>query len=100
MKHVSVGFVLATLAISIVGMVDTAFDDEWTRLALFAVVAVLQSAMLFTARGRSMISLRPDLARWAHERAQRTGEPVETITDRAIAWYRHGLYRPNSPDVN
>lgn len=90
-----------TLIIAAIGLVDAAVGRTWDVFALFVVVAVLQIAVLLsTAGNRVTVSLRPDLARWASQRSHRTGEPLDDVIDRSVAWFQHGLYGSQPGDDN
>lgn len=87
--------VLASAAVSAVGLLDAIVSAEEDFVAVFALLAVLQLLLLWRIGiGRRPIPLRPDLAGWLIDRATATGEPVERIADRAVAAYRAGLGEP------
>ena len=82
-----------------VGIVDGAIGGEWDLVAVFALVASLQVTLLARSTLHHVaVPLRPDLARWAEDRSERTGESVSDIVDRSMAWYQHGLYRSETRD--
>jgi hypothetical protein len=79
-----------------VGIVDGALEPSWDLVALFAVVALLAAGLL-VARPRQHhreTTLRDDLALELERRASRSGEPVEQVTDRAVATYLDALSDP------
>jgi len=85
--------------LALVGMADAAIGGVWDLFVLFTILAVVHIAALAVSGGnRVQVTLRPDLARWATQRSQRTGEPVDDVIDRAMAWYQQGLYQPPSTD--
>ena len=82
-----------SLLIAGIGVVDAAIGDAWDLVVLFAAIALVQVWILAKVLdSRVAVSLRPDLARWAATRSQRTGEPVADVVDRAVAQFQHGLY--------
>lgn len=84
---------LLTLLAAGVGVIDATRGDQWDLVVLFGAVIALQLVVLLGFVGtRVAVSLRPDLARWAEQRSQRTGEPVGDVLDRSVAWFQHGLY--------
>ncbi len=84
---------LSTLLIAGVGGVDAALGGNWDLFVLFGFVVVMQLWVLAKVlSNRVAVSLRPDLARWATQRSQRTGEPVTDVIDRAVALFQDGLY--------
>lgn len=81
------------LVISGVGALDAFISREWDLLAVFALSIVVQLTIWLRQRAsRTPVTLRPDLAQWLDHRAHRTGEPLDDILDRAVAWHRHELY--------
>ncbi len=81
------------LVVTGVGVIDAFFSREWDLLAVFALSALLQLTIWFRHRAnRVPITLRPDLARWLEQETQQSGEPIDDVLDRAVAWYQHGLY--------
>ncbi len=72
-----------------VGVIDSIVSGEWDLFVVFSVAfALVASLSLRTRSGRNVVTLRPDLARWAADHASRTGETVETPIDRAVAAQR------------
>lgn len=81
------------LAVTGVGVIDAFFSREWDLLAIFALSALLQLTIWFRHRAnRVPVTLRPDLARWLEQESQQSGEPIDDVLDRAVAWHQHGLY--------
>jgi len=79
----------AAALVLVAGAVDSIVSAEWDLFAVFAMAFVLVVFLTMRSRnGRSVISLRSDLARWASDHSHRTGETVETTIDRAVAAHR------------
>ena len=78
-----------------VGLVDSTLEGSRDHAVLFGVAVGLSPVVVprFWV-GRPPASIRRDLLRWATERSQLTGEPVEHILDRSIAGYRALLDEP------
>ena len=90
---------LLTMIVAIAGAADAALQDQWDLLVVFGFVAALQLGLLLSdLRGRAHVTVRPDLARWARERSRHTGEPLDDVIDRSVAWFQAGLYRPDRSD--
>ena len=86
------------VVVSLAGAVDAAVGSVWDQFAILAVVIALLVLSLVTmtlTTGRPTVPIRADLVRWLRTRAAIEGEPLETLTDRAIATYREHL-RPGS----
>lgn len=99
MRRPAIALTVATLIVSMVGVVDAAIGQVWDLFVLFLVVAALQLAVIASSLGNRVdVSLRPDLARFVVQRSQRTGEPVDDVVDRSVAWFQHGLYGSPSDD--
>lgn len=82
-----------SLVICGVGMLDAAEAREWDLFSIFVLTSLAQVALLLRQFARrTPVSLRSDLARWAQSRAQITGEPVDDVVDRAVAFHRDGLF--------
>ena len=89
-----------SLVVCCVGAVDAAISAEWDLLAIFVLTSLVQATLLVRWMvNRVPVSLRPDLARWVEQRSERSGEPIDDIVDRAVAWYQHGLYRTDRTDA-
>ena len=87
-------FLLALgLMVVAVGALDAFIGQEWDLLLLFALSFVLHLVLWLRSRAnRIPVTLRPDLAHWLQRRSDRTGEVFDDLLDRAVAWYRHGLF--------
>lgn len=80
------------VAVLVAGLVDAVVSGAWDLVAVFAFALVVSIAVVWrTQRGRRLIGVRPDLARWVEEEAVTRGERVEAMVDRCIATYRAGL---------
>lgn len=85
-----------SLAIVGVGALDGFISREWDLFVVLMLSGSVQLIMWVRQRAhRVPVGLRPDLAEWLEQRAQRNGEPFDDILDRAIAWYRRGLLGPS-----
>ncbi len=83
-----------TLAIAVagVGTVDGVFSREWDLLAVFAILDMLLVALGLRVFGRRRaVRLCSDLVGWPLRRSAATGEPFESVADRAVASYRDRL---------
>ncbi len=81
------------LVVTGVGGLDAFFSREWDLLVVFLLSGTLQLILWLRQRAnRTPISLRPDLSRWLERQSQRSGEPFDDVLDRAVAWYKHGLF--------
>lgn len=77
---------------TVVGAFDAFIGGEWDFLAIFCIIGLLLLVIWLRQRAdRVPMSIRPDLARWLQHQSRSSGEPVEDITDRALAAYRTGL---------
>ncbi|NNE72236.1 MAG: hypothetical protein HKN26_01070 [Acidimicrobiales bacterium] len=90
---------MISLLICGVGIVDALIGREWDLLVIFIMTALAQFLLLmrFIAT-RVPVTIRADLAQWVEDHSEHSGEPVEQIIDRSLAWYRQGLYRPTASD--
>lgn len=87
---------LALLVVALVGVLDAAIGPQWDLAVLFGLVAVLTSILLLRGLGdRRTVDLRADLAAELLGRSRRTGEPLDQLTDRAVATYLHALADPD-----
>ncbi|MGF1595737.1 MAG: hypothetical protein ACFCVK_02230 [Acidimicrobiales bacterium] len=85
------------LVITAVGALDAFIGRDFDLLAVFGLSAVVQLTTWLRYRARRVpVTLRPDLAHWLEEEAQRSGEPFDDVLDRAVAWQKHGLYANHS----
>lgn len=90
---VTVGLIVAT-----VGAVDALASEEWDLLAVFLLTIALQLTLWLRFRAnRTAVTLRPDLARWLESHSRKTGEPIDDLLDRAVAWYENGLFVDEAP---
>lgn len=82
-----------SLTVTVVGLLDAMIGEDWDLFAVFVLSGLLQFALWMRDRAsRTPVTLRPDLAHDLMQHAQRTGEPFESVLDRAVAWYQSGLY--------
>lgn len=87
---------VAVLAVAAVGALDAGIAREWELVALFGLIAALGLALLLRTRGhRRRTTLRADLAADLADRSLRTGEPLDQLTDRAVATYLDALAEPD-----
>jgi hypothetical protein len=99
MRRPALPLTVITLIVSLVGLADASIGRVWDLFVMFLVLVIVQMLVLLSASGnRVPISLRPDLARWAKQRSQRTGEPLNDVVDRSVAWFQHGLYGSSHTD--
>ncbi len=94
MKDVSTRVLLSiSLAVTVVGVLDALIGNDWDLLVVFGISGLLQLALWLRQRAsRTPVTLRADLAHRLERQAQRTGEPFDTVLDRAVSWYENGLY--------
>lgn len=79
-------------AVTTIATVDAAFGRDWDVVTVTALALILQVvALIGLGRRNSKVGLRPDLARWLHDRAAMNGESVEVIADRAVSSFRADL---------
>ena len=87
---------VAALVVAAVGALDAGIGREWELVGLFGVVALLVLVLLLRTRGhRRQTTLRADLAAALADRSLRTGEPLDQLTDRAVATYLGALSEPD-----
>ena len=91
-----VALVVALVA-AVAGAIDAAIGRVWDQLAVLAVVVALLLYVLWP-RARSVLTARPDLARWLRTRAAIGAEPTDALVDRVVVTYRDHLSDP-PPDV-
>lgn len=83
---------VATLAL---GAFDAAREGSWDHFLLFAIAGGTAVALAATyGFGHPVVPIRVDLLHWATERSHLVGEPVDVVTNRAIASYRDLLAPP------
>jgi hypothetical protein len=86
---------MGTVAVAVVGAIDAGAGGSWDLVALFAFVMLLQLGVLVRLSSRRPeVRVRADLLRWLRDRAERGGEPVDNLVDRAISAYRADLLGP------
>ena len=87
--------------ILIVGTLDAFLSRQWDLLAVFVLAILVNTTLWLRHQARRVpATLRPDLARWLERQSQSSGEPTDDLLDRAVAWYRHGLFHPEvRPEV-
>lgn len=87
---------LAIVVVSAVGVLDAAIAPAWDLVVLFVVIGALASILALRGLGeRRPTALRADLAAALVARSQRTGEPLDQLTDRAVATYLQALADPD-----
>lgn len=80
---------VAVMMVLAIGVLDATIGGEWDLLAVLVIAGALQLVVVTSVRpGRQVVPIRGDLVRWARERAQRGGEPVGVVLDRAVAHAR------------
>jgi len=80
--------VIGIVVVLVIGSVDSAIGGEWDLFALFLIALGLGVTLLFRVESRrSAIPIRRDLAAWLRNRSAVSGEPLTTVTDRAIATF-------------
>lgn len=88
------------LVILAVGALDAAFGGEWDLLVVFLLALGVHLVVWVRQQAsRVPLTIRSDLAHWLDRQSQRSGEPIDDIVDRAVAWYRSGLFAPTSRPV-
>ena len=80
--------VIGIVVVLVIGSVDSAIGGEWDLFALFLIALGLGVMLLFRVESRRpAIPIRRDLAAWLRNRSAVSGEPLTTVTDRAIATF-------------
>lgn len=80
--------VIAGIVVMIVGLVDAGIGGQWDLFALFAIGLGIGVALLTRVGSRRLaIPVRRDLVAWLRDRASISGQPLTTVTDRAIATF-------------
>ncbi|NIR39120.1 MAG: hypothetical protein GWN79_17560 [Actinobacteria bacterium] len=91
--------VAAVAVLAVVGVIDSAVDDDFDSLAVFAMVILLSLGLVARMTwGRPGVPVRADLARWLHQRATDGGESIGQVADRALSAYRAELLDTGDPD--
>lgn len=81
--------VTANVIVVAIGVVDAAIGTDWDLLLLLVFSLILSLALLFRLEAkRPSIPIRRDLVAWLRDRSAISGEPLATVTDRAVATYR------------
>lgn len=87
---------LAILVVAAVGVLDAAIGPAWDLVVLFVLIGALATTLLLRGLGdRRPMAVRADLAAALLARSQRTGEPLDQLTDRAVATYLEALAEPD-----
>lgn len=85
----------AGMLVTLIGILDAVRVSSWDLVVLFVVAGSLFATLwLRSGIGRAPVDLRADLARWLDHRAERTGEPLSDVLDRAVASYQSDLFGP------
>ena len=80
--------VVSGIVVALVGAVDAAIGGEWDLFVLFLAGFVIATALgLRLESRRPAIPIRRDLVAWLRDRSSISGEPLSTVTDRAIISY-------------
>jgi len=80
--------VAANLVVLTIGCVDAGLSGEWDLFVLFAMSLILGVILFMRLESsRPAIPVRRDLVAWLRDRASVSGEPLTTVTDRAIATF-------------
>lgn len=89
---------IVAIVLCAIGAIDAALDGAWDQVVLFAATTLAVAAAVAVHNpGRQALTLRRDLADWLRSRSELTGEPVETLADRAVAAHRAGLTGHQDP---
>lgn len=82
----------AMALVTTIGTIDAVVSARWDLAVLF-LIALLLVLPLATglSRGRRLVLVREDLARWLVRRSATTGEPLGAVADRAVAQHRDAL---------
>ncbi len=87
-------FVVSNVVVLVIGTIDAGISGQWDLFVLFVIGLVLSLALLARVESRRpAIPIRRDLVVWLRNRASVSGEPLTTVTDRAIATFaeRYGV---------
>ncbi len=80
--------VTANVVVLTIGSIDAGIGGQWDLFTLFGVGLILSIALLLRIESRRpAIPIRRDLVVWLRERASVSGEPLMTVTDRAISTF-------------
>lgn len=86
--------VVANVVVLSIGSIDAGISGEWDLFVIFAISLAVSLALLLSLESRRpSIPIRRDLVSWLRDRASLSGEPLTTVTDRAIATFadRYGV---------
>jgi hypothetical protein len=86
--------VFSAVVVALVGAVDAGIGGEWDLFVLFVGILAIATALgLRLDSRRPAVPVRRDLVAWLRDRSSISGEPLSTVTDRAIATYadRYGV---------
>ena len=86
--------VFAAIVVALIGAVDAGIGGEWDLFVLFVGILAIATALgLRLESRRPAVPVRRDLVAWLRDRSSISGEPLSTVTDRAIATYadRYGV---------
>jgi len=86
--------VFSAIVVALVGAVDAGIGGEWDLFVLFVGILAIATALgLRLESRRPAVPVRRDLVAWLRDRSSISGEPLSTVTDRAIATYadRYGV---------
>jgi hypothetical protein len=86
--------VFSAIVVALVGAIDSGIGSEWDLFVLFVAILGIATALgLRLESRRPAIPVRRDLGAWLRDRSSISGEPLSTVTDRAIATYadRYGV---------
>lgn len=94
------GLLLISLIICGVGLLDALIGAEWDLLVVIGLSTFAQLAIWFRQwSSRVPVLLRADLVHQIEVQAERSGEPFDTVLDRAVSWYQHRLYGDDRADL-
>jgi hypothetical protein len=85
---------IAAVVVAMVGAIDAAIGGEWDLFVLFIMSLVIGIVLILRFESkRPAIPVRRDLVAWLRDRAAISGEPMSSVTDRAIATFsdRYGV---------
>ncbi len=86
--------VVANAVVLTIGSIDAGIGGQWDLFVLFVISLVISLVLLVRVESRRpAIPIRRDLVAWLRDRASVSGEPLTTVTDRAIATFleRYGV---------
>ena len=86
--------VFSAIVVALVGAIDAGIGGEWDLFVLFVGIVGIATALgLRLESRRPEVPVRRDLVAWLRDRSSISGEPLSTVTDRAIATYvdRYGV---------